>query len=104
VITFICRMTRAKWIRGAPQRIPAYWWRRSRPGRPRLATAFAMPADHGRGSHEHESVPPSRPTPTQSYPEKSIDGTEPRSPITSGEQLQLMSQSEVFEDEVAARS
>jgi hypothetical protein len=63
---------------------------RLRPPPPVPAESLTVPANHGRRLHEHEGVPPGRPTPTQSQPEEPIDGAEPRAAIGSCQQLQLM--------------
>src|SRR5713101_4035429 len=73
-----------------------------RPPPPVPAESFAMPANHGRGLHEHEGVSPGRPGPAQSDPQEPVDGAEPRSAIASGQQFQLMPEREILEDQILA--
>ena len=63
-----------------------------------------MPAEHGRGLHQHERVSPGGPAPTEPHPEEPIDGAKPRAAIATGQHSQLMAEREIFQDEIGARA
>ena len=61
-----------------------------------------MPADNGSGCHHDERLFPSSPSPSQHNPEQLVRRSEPLARTFGMESEQLLTQGEIFKDEILA--
>ena len=55
-----------------------------------------MPANHGRGTHNHEGIAPSTPAAAEEHPKGAIGRPQPRAPVASQGDHQLLTERSVF--------
>jgi hypothetical protein len=66
--------------------------------------ARTVPAHHGIGRNDNQSVLPGRPKAAEEYPEELVDNGKSGTGVAALEHCQLLSQSEIFNQQNLARS